>query len=423
MAAIPATHPAGRPGASHFFNGKLDRPRLVASALSLADSAALGWDALPHERNTSVVAAWDFSREIGGVTVTDAGPNGLHGRVVNLPSRAVKGFNWSGTEQNWRHAPEEYGAIHFHDDDLYDCGWETDFFWTVPEGTRSGFYATRLTTDDDESWVSFFVRPKQGRSTAPVAFVASTATFMAYANTHHRMDCDHIEHLYEGLLTFGETEVFLGEHRELGGSHYDTHSDGSGVFYSSRLRPILNMRPGLYTFNFINDSYVCAWLESLNQAYDVITDEDIEAEGVALLNQYTAVITGSHSTSRLAGAICTSAAMASTGGSLITRNFLASSRTGAAMPASAPGRVNQGKITYPSLASPAAYGGPRDGRPRPSLESASRHACSTNAPTTNAPTRVMIRAWLSSSRVSPIARVSATSVSGAAGRPDSKWTG
>ena len=117
---------------------------------------------------------------------------------------------------------------------------------------------------------------------------------MAYANTHHRMDCDHIEHLYEGLLTFGETEVFLGEHRELGGSNYDTHSDGSGVFYSSRLRPILNMRPGLYTFNFINDSYVCAWLESMGQDYDVISDEDIEAEGAALLSQYTTVVTGSH---------------------------------------------------------------------------------------------------------------------------------
>ncbi|MFP6742399.1 MAG: LamG-like jellyroll fold domain-containing protein, partial [Alphaproteobacteria bacterium] len=141
MAAMPATHPAGRPGASHFFNGKLDRPRLVGRTLNLADGAALGWDALPHERDTSVVAAWDFSREIGDVTVIDAGPNGLHGRLVNLPSRAVKGFNWSGAEQNWRHAPQEYGAIHFHDDDLYDAEWDTDFSYEIPADLRSGVYA------------------------------------------------------------------------------------------------------------------------------------------------------------------------------------------------------------------------------------------------------------------------------------------
>ena len=36
MAAMPATHPTGRPAASHFFNGKLDRPRLVGTAELLA---------------------------------------------------------------------------------------------------------------------------------------------------------------------------------------------------------------------------------------------------------------------------------------------------------------------------------------------------------------------------------------------------
>ena len=31
-----------------------------------------------------------------------------------------------------------HGAIHFHDDDLYDCEWVTDFTYTVPDGLRSG---------------------------------------------------------------------------------------------------------------------------------------------------------------------------------------------------------------------------------------------------------------------------------------------
>ena len=52
---------------------------------------------------------------------------------------------WTGEELNFRHAPGHYGAIHFHDSDLYDCGWRTDFSLTVPAGTRSGFYAAKLT--------------------------------------------------------------------------------------------------------------------------------------------------------------------------------------------------------------------------------------------------------------------------------------
>ena len=34
--------------------------------------------------------------------------------------------------------PREYGAIHFHDDDLSDAGWEPSFAWTVPETCRAG---------------------------------------------------------------------------------------------------------------------------------------------------------------------------------------------------------------------------------------------------------------------------------------------
>ena len=50
-----------------------------------------------------------------------------------MPGRAMKGWNWSGRVQDWKSAPQEYGAIHFHDDDLSDCHWETDFTFTVPD--------------------------------------------------------------------------------------------------------------------------------------------------------------------------------------------------------------------------------------------------------------------------------------------------
>ena len=93
----------------------------------------------------------------------------------------------------------------------------------------------------------------------------------------------------------------MAEHRELGLSLYDVHSDGSGCSYSSRLRPILNMRPKYRAWrlhdaprHFAADLYLIAWLEARGFAYDVITDEDLHAEGVDLLAGYRVVLTGSH---------------------------------------------------------------------------------------------------------------------------------
>jgi N,N-dimethylformamidase len=35
----------------------------------------------------------------------------------------VRGHNWTGEYTDWRQAPDQYGAIHFHDDDLADACW------------------------------------------------------------------------------------------------------------------------------------------------------------------------------------------------------------------------------------------------------------------------------------------------------------
>lgn len=294
FAAFPAALSTGRPGSRSHFNGKIDRPRLTARALSAAERTALAWDSMPHERDTDVVGAWDFSRDIGADRVSDVGPNGLHGHTVNLPSRGCKGHNWSAREHSWRHAPQEYGAIHFHDDDLYDAGWETDFEYLVPNDLRSGVYAVRLRADDDEWYVTFFVRPRRGAANAKLAFLASTATYMAYSNYHWTLHQRYAEVTESFWTTLDKGDVFLQEHNELGLSTYDTHSDGSGVRYASRLRPVLNMAPKTPLWSFNADTHILGWLENRGIEYDVITDEDLHIEGVGLLDRYRAVLTGTH---------------------------------------------------------------------------------------------------------------------------------
>ena len=67
-----------------------------------------------------------------GAEVEDTGPNELHGSLTNLPTRAAKGWHWDGSTLCWHDRPAHYAAIHFHDDDIYDCRWETDFRYDVP---------------------------------------------------------------------------------------------------------------------------------------------------------------------------------------------------------------------------------------------------------------------------------------------------
>jgi N,N-dimethylformamidase len=277
---------------SAHFDGKIDRPVIASAVLDEETLRALS-DTRAGD-DPRIAARWDFAADIMDDRLGDVSGNECHGRTVHLPTRAVTGANWDGTVLDWRLAREQYGAIHFHHDDLYDCGWTADFEWAVPRDARSGFYAARLTADGVESWISFFVRPPRDRATARVALVASTATYLAYANTHIKVDSLNSETLFESVMPLAETEMYLNEHREIGYSLYDTHADGSGVVFSSWLRPILNMRPGLYTFNYVNDTYLTAWLERIGVPYDVITDEDVHREGQALLARYPVVITVSH---------------------------------------------------------------------------------------------------------------------------------
>ena len=80
----------------------------------------------------------------------------------------MTGHNWRGVETNWQHAPQEYGAIHFHDDDLDDARWDVDFEFQVPTDLRSAVYAVKLTSEEgDEDYVPFFVRPPLGEPTRP----------------------------------------------------------------------------------------------------------------------------------------------------------------------------------------------------------------------------------------------------------------
>ncbi len=283
------------------FNGKIDRPCLFGRALDANEIELLKVGRAPGDVSGSLLAAWDFSVGISGKTVTDTGPQQLHGRTVNMPTRAVTGHNWTGNEVDYKAAPAEYGAIHFHDDDLEDAGWEVDFELALPADFPSGVYAARLTSSDAEDSIPFFVRPKKGTASADIAFLVPTLTYLAYAdqkfNNPDRME---VKGLEPGS-SCPEDQFIVDERLH---SLYDLHTDGSCVSYSSRLRPILNLRPGYYLpplsigagspHLFSADLHLVDWLDAKSHQYDVITDEDLHHEGAKLLAPYRVVLTGTH---------------------------------------------------------------------------------------------------------------------------------
>ncbi|MCW3475568.1 N,N-dimethylformamidase beta subunit family domain-containing protein [Limobrevibacterium gyesilva] len=287
FAAEHAVEPRGH------FTGKIEDPAIIPGfhatwpeALVMPDGGAL--------------AAWDFADGIGSQSVTDTGPQGCHGRLVNLPTRAVVGARWSGREMCWRHAPRDYAAIHFHDDDLDDCGWEADFDWTVPDDLPSGAYALHLSCAGGEDWLPLYVLPRRAGPFAKVAFLASTFTYQAYAN-HARGNADAA--YLERAQAWGAYPHNPDQYPIYGRSTYNRHSDNSGIAFSSRRRPVLTMRPGFMTFNdprgsglrhYPADTHLLAWMEAKGIAFDVITDEDLDDEGPALLAPYRVVLTGSH---------------------------------------------------------------------------------------------------------------------------------
>lgn len=292
---------AGRALVSAHFNGKIDSPRLYARALSAPELAALAHDEEIDPRG--LVAAWNFAEGIGpsGIPtdhVADVSGNGLHGRCVNMPARGMTGHNWSGREENFTRAPSQFGAIHFHDDDVEDARWEPDFEWTVPEGTKSDVYAVRLRADGVEQHVPFFVRPRRGTATARIAFLAPTATYMAYANFKFAFEASVNEAISGRTPTISADDVYLTTHPEYGLAMYEVHSDFSGVCYSSRLRPILNMAPKYRgvgeLWGLPADLHLIDWLNAKNYRYDVITDEDLDAEGLGLIGDYKVILTGTH---------------------------------------------------------------------------------------------------------------------------------
>ena len=287
----------GVPGG--LFNGKIDSPMVLGRGISAEEVERLADDAPIGLLGEALEAAWDFSVAQETDLIVDRSRHGRHGHTVNLPSRAVTGRNWRGySHSRFKDAPETYGAIYFHDDDVGDAGWHADFELVVPDDLRSGVYAARLRCGDTEYRAPFVVRPS--RNKAPVLFLLPTLSYHAYANFRWFDSPDVIAIAGEAVSDRQPEDALLKSHPELGLSVYDTHSDGSPVYYSSWLRPIASLSPRYKhppwksAHLLAADLYIVDWLTAKEFAFDVASDHDLHFQGKDLLKSHRVVILGAH---------------------------------------------------------------------------------------------------------------------------------
>ena len=150
-------------------------------------------------------------------------------------------------------------------------------------------------------------------------FLAPTFTYLAYGNKNARLAerskgdaycCLRPTNAQGGNGAAQRSKkvdpagAFLAKHPELGISLYDYHEDGSGACYSSRLRPIVEMRPDYrqpssdesrhVPRHFSADLLFLQWLGRKGFKYDVITDEELHSDGQEIASRYRVLITGSH---------------------------------------------------------------------------------------------------------------------------------
>lgn len=288
------------------FNGKIDAPRFWARALNSAEIA----DCHAGRYASEPVAAWRL-----GEDTSVAGPGlgdrveepvgGLVGECVNQPDRGMTGWNWSGQEYNFVHAPQEYGAIWFHSDSLDDCRWPVTLEFTIPQDLPSGCYAlecTEVRDDDPETfYVPFFVSAPRGTATNPILLLIPTFSYLAYTNSQVYQNAS-MGQLGNGHITVLEDLDFAMNCGidQYGLSSYDKHLDGRGVQYSSWRRPQLNMQPSYQheqssqVWQYPADLHLVCWMTDQGFDYDVATDHDLHAEGAELLSRYTTVLTATH---------------------------------------------------------------------------------------------------------------------------------
>ena len=270
---------------SNFFNGKIENPTVFIKN---------------NQNKFEELVNWELSNSISTSTIKDLSKNKINLKIINFPTRGVTGSKWDGSEMSWKHCPEHYAAIHFHEDDIYDFEWKTSFTFKIPKEMPSGIYVMRISCEKYEDNIPFFVCPPKKHTNSDLCVVIPTFTYSVYGN-HARPDYN--ENWQEKIKKWNAYPHNPSNFKSYGLSTYNFHSDGSGICHASYLRPLLNLKVGYLTFgasdcsglrHFQADSHLISWLKNKDINFDILTDEEVHNEKYEVLKNYKTIMTTTH---------------------------------------------------------------------------------------------------------------------------------
>jgi len=260
----------------------VDREELEDWNSSIADRSSLTTDA-------ALVHWWDTSHDTHLFSVAD----GAGSRVLDLiggPTRSIPGRWWTGDVHDPRLAPEQFGSVHFHSDDLLDAAWPIVAQIMLPQDADGGVYGVRIVLDSDGSQdvVPIIIRSLQPRA---ITVLLPTLTYLAYAN-EHACPPGLPEYFPDLAATFAREN---GLH-----SWYDRHRDGTPVVLCSLRRPLLGFRHD-HRFRYTGSDHgisadlrLMGWLKRNGFDVAVITDHDLDRDGAFILDGTRCLVTGAH---------------------------------------------------------------------------------------------------------------------------------
>ena len=153
---------------------------------------------------------------------------------------------------------------------------------------------------DGEDFIPFAVCPHLGEPTGEIALVLPVFSWLAYANEQMAADGTLAGQVDDYPRLPEDAYIVDNGLRSL----YDRHTDGTGVYYSTWLRPLVNMRPK-YTQAWLDngsgsphqlpaDLHLVDWLMESGYSFDVLTDIELHRDGARRLEDYRVVLTGTH---------------------------------------------------------------------------------------------------------------------------------
>jgi len=253
-----------------------------------------------------VLACWPLDEE-RGCQLADVSGHKHHGRIINNGTWQIGGpsFDASSVPRWGDYDPakdETRGhSLRFASDDLYDCRWEPNHTFRIPENARSGFYVARYEYELNGSeriyHDLFFVRPKKNVKKKPqVCLLAATNTYRAY---DYRPFCEVPPGLkwndYGTNNSPGDPPAY---------SFYNGHRAGHVTYRLGLRMPAPNSGPYCnsmshgtehnYSHLTRADRLTEVWLAKTGYDYDVITDLDLHQDP-DILDGYKVFIINGHS--------------------------------------------------------------------------------------------------------------------------------